>query len=90
MATPLWLQCLHRFGNHKRTKRRTRRASYRPWAELLEDRALPSTVTWTKPAGGDWDTPSNWSSGVVPGPNDDAIIDHRVSLWRHAIHVDTN
>jgi hypothetical protein len=27
------------------------------------------------PAGGDWDTPSNWQGGVLPGPNDEAVID---------------
>ncbi len=31
-------------------------------------------VNWTNPNGGDWDTPGNWSSGTVPGPSDDAII----------------
>jgi hypothetical protein len=33
------------------------------------------TAFWTNPAGGDWNTPSNWSTGVVPGPNDDVLID---------------
>src|SRR5271157_4521616 len=60
---------------HTRTKRGARRTWYKPWAELLEDRAVPSTVTWTNPAGGDWDTPSDWSTGAVPGPNDDVTID---------------
>ncbi len=52
-----------------------RRAAFRPGMELLEDRVQPSTVTWINPAGGDWDTASNWSSGTVPGPADDAVID---------------
>jgi hypothetical protein len=42
--------------------------------EGLERRVLPATVTWINPLGGDWDTASNWSSGQVPGPSDDAII----------------
>ncbi|HEV3025432.1 MAG TPA: DUF4214 domain-containing protein, partial [Pirellulales bacterium] len=29
---------------------------------------------WINPAGGDWNAPSNWSTGVVPGPNDDVLI----------------
>ncbi|HEV3003300.1 MAG TPA: hypothetical protein VGX78_02520 [Pirellulales bacterium] len=29
---------------------------------------------WINPAGGDWNTPNNWSTGVVPGPNDDVLI----------------
>jgi hypothetical protein len=47
--------------------------------ETLEDRRLPATVTWTNPAGGDWDRANNWldDQGVnrKPGPNDQAIID---------------
>jgi hypothetical protein len=47
--------------------------------EILEDRNLPSTVTWINPAGGDWDTAANWvdDQGVhrLPGPADDAVID---------------
>ena len=35
---------------------------------------LPSTVTWINPAGGNWDTASNWSTGQLPGPNDDVTI----------------
>jgi hypothetical protein len=40
----------------------------------LEDRMLLATITWINPSGGDWDTPANWSSGAVPGPSDDAVI----------------
>jgi hypothetical protein len=64
-----------RSDTNKRCKRQAGRRWYRPWAELLEDRALPSTVTWTNPAGGDWDTPGNWSTDAVPGPGDDVVID---------------
>jgi hypothetical protein len=34
-----------------------------------------TTVYWTNRASGNWETPSNWSSGMVPGPDDDVIID---------------
>ena len=37
------------------------------YLEPLEDRTLPAVVMWTNPAGGDWGTPTNWSSGAVPG-----------------------
>jgi hypothetical protein len=40
----------------------------------LEDRALPSVVNWTNPAGGDWNTPGNWSTGALPGLGDDVVI----------------
>ncbi len=46
----------------------------RPLLSRLEDRTLLATVTWINLAGGDWDTPSNWSSDAVPGPSDDAVI----------------
>ncbi len=42
--------------------------------ELLEQRITPTTVTWINPAGGNWDTGANWSSGAVPGAGDDAVI----------------
>jgi hypothetical protein len=32
-------------------------------------------VTWINPAGGFWDDPANWSGGVLPGPNDNVLID---------------
>ena len=51
-----------------------RRASFRPRLEGLEDRAVPATVTWVNPAGGDWDTPANWSTGAVPSAADDVDI----------------
>jgi trimeric autotransporter adhesin len=37
-----------------------------------------STITWNtalSPAGGSWDTASNWVGGQVPGSTDDAVID---------------
>ncbi len=33
------------------------------------------TFNWINPAGGDFNIGANWSSGVVPGPTDIAIID---------------
>jgi YD repeat-containing protein len=42
--------------------------------EHLEDRILLSVVNWINTAGGDWDTPGNWSTGQVPGAADDAVI----------------
>ena len=33
------------------------------------------SVSWVNPAGGFWDDPANWSSGQLPGPNDDVVID---------------
>src|SRR5262245_55650251 len=50
------------------------RKAVRPRLELLEDRTLLSTVSWVG-GSGDWATGSNWSNGVGPGTNDDAVID---------------
>src|SRR5262249_19378104 len=47
---------------------------FRPRLELLEARTLPSMVTWINPAGGDWDTGSNWDANRVPNASDDAVL----------------
>ncbi len=39
----------------------------------LEKRLLLA-VTWINPEGGDWDTTANWSTGQLPGPGDEVII----------------
>ena len=33
-----------------------------------------ATRTWTTPAGGSWNTGSNWSGGLAPAAGDDAVI----------------
>ena len=33
-----------------------------------------AAVAWANPNGGAWDVAGNWSTGVVPGPGDDVII----------------
>jgi hypothetical protein len=53
---------------------RPRRHALRPRLDALEERTLLSTVSWINPSGGDWDTPSNWTTGALPGPSDDVII----------------
>ena len=35
----------------------------------------PGTVVWSFLGDGDWNDPNNWSSGVLPGPDDDVVID---------------
>jgi hypothetical protein len=47
---------------------------FRPRLEVLEDRTLPAQVNWINPAGGDWATPTNWSTDTVPGVADDVVI----------------
>jgi hypothetical protein len=65
-------------SNSQRTKysRFARQGTSRflPRLEVLEGRALPSTVTWINPSGGDWKTASNWSTGSLPTAADDVQI----------------
>ena len=73
----------HRVGE-RRGSRARRSSSFRSrsrsaprlrlWIEALEDRLMLAADTWINPAGGDWATSSNWSSGALPGPGDDAVI----------------
>ncbi len=42
--------------------------------EALEERTVPATVSWINPAGGDWATAANWSTGAVPGTGDDVLL----------------
>jgi hypothetical protein len=68
---------LRRLITSARSGPRPRRAALPLRLEALEERAVPATVTWVNPSGGDWDTAANWSDGTVsrlPGPNDDAVI----------------
>jgi hypothetical protein len=56
-----------------RADRRRHARKYRPRVERVEDRTLLSAVSWIG-GNGDWDTGSNWSTGQVPGANDDVTI----------------
>ncbi|MBU0975198.1 hypothetical protein KJ918_00195, partial [Patescibacteria group bacterium] len=38
-----------------------------------------ASVTWIG-GNGDWETGSNWSGGIVPGPDDDVVIDLSVTV----------
>ena len=53
-----------------RMGRRVLRRGFQPAVSRLEDRTLLATVTWINPNSGDWDTPSNWSTGALPAPSD--------------------
>jgi hypothetical protein len=42
--------------------------------QVIGFNAAEFSISWINPDGGFWDTPSNWSTGVVPGPSDDVYI----------------
>src|SRR5262249_51753205 len=48
-------------------------AAGRPRLETLEDRTSPAVVRWVA-GSGNWATPANWSTGRVPGPTDEVVI----------------
>src|SRR5262245_25198218 len=75
-----WLkQIAHRLRLAARFRRARRRLAHRSaWARLrllpFEDRVVPTTITWSNPAGGDWNTGANWVGGIAPSATDDAVI----------------
>jgi RHS repeat-associated protein len=50
-----------------------------PFLERLESRLVLSSVSWINPNGGDWDTATNWSGGMVPKATDNVAIGIAVS-----------
>jgi hypothetical protein len=74
---------------HRPSDRRPARHAFRPRLESLEGRNLLSTVTWINPNGGDWSDGSSWSTGSVPGANDDVVIDMPVTVTHSAAQTDT-
>src|SRR5688572_30655474 len=72
------------------TPRRTRLLRRPPLLlERLEERAVPAEVRWTNALGGNWAVPTNWSTGQVPGPADDAVIDLPGVTVTHSSSADT-
>ncbi len=59
----------------QRSRRNVRMARLSsPSLETLERRLVLSSVSWTNPNGGDWNTASNWSSDAIPTAADDVTI----------------
>ncbi len=53
---------------------RPRHARRRVTLERLEDRLAPALASWVC-GSGNWNTASCWSTGQLPGPADDVVID---------------
>ncbi len=66
---------VRRASTTRAANRRPVRPKFRPVFENLEDRFLPSTVSWIG-GSGDWNTAANWSGGAVPGSADDVVINN--------------
>ena len=43
-------------------------------ADVVNDFRVIDAVYWINPGGGDWNNPANWSTGKLPGPDDDVLI----------------
>jgi hypothetical protein len=83
------LRRLRNHPAHQPNERRPARRVFRPRLESLECRNLPSTVTWISPISGDWSVGSNWSTGTVPGANDDVVINTPVTVTHSSPQTDT-
>lgn len=62
----------------RRSGRTDRGLSGRPMVEALEDRCLLATIFWDGGPSGlgtNWHDAANWAGDVLPGANDDAVID---------------
>src|SRR3989442_5392066 len=43
-------------------------------AVLFDENTVAATVSWVG-GSGDWNLAANWSTGALPGPDDDVLID---------------
>jgi hypothetical protein len=77
--------------SQRRTSARQRRRANAPVVRRLEDRTVPSTVTWTGAAGDfNWDTAGNWDSGKLPGPADNVFINQTGITITHSNAADAD
>ncbi len=68
-----WLKCFTPARQSKQQKLRAKnvrraRAKSQLLLERLEEREMPSAVSWIGGASGYWDNPANWSGNAVPTP----------------------
>jgi hypothetical protein len=78
-----WISTLGKslFGKPaSRSHKRPNSRRCRPVVEILEDRTVLSPVHWNVDASGNWNDPTNWSTGLVPLPGDDVTINRAVPV----------
>jgi hypothetical protein len=86
--TKLWQRSRFTRANGSRLLRSP--ARFRPHVEGLEERWVLATVHWINPAGGFWADAASWSTGAVPGPDDDVVLDAPGDVTvNHSIGDDT-
>ncbi len=84
MVFSWWRSLLKRSFSPARRQRRPKALKpwqrFRPLIEDLEGRLVPAVAHYIGPDNGDWNTPSNWSTGLAPGRFDDVLLDRPVNV----------
>ena len=74
------------FNRKVRPRKKRSTIEIHPTLCRLENRLMLS-VSWINPNSGDWDTPSNWSTGALPGLTDDVTINQTGITVTHSVHT---
>src|SRR5438067_1482213 len=73
-----WLKNSKSREQGRHSSRRKKSPPFQPIVQILEDRMVPSTVSWTGAVSNDWDDAANWMNdanpGQLPGAADDVVI----------------
>ena len=72
MLRRVWASRASRKGAIRSKRRQSRRLTFRPLFDILEDRLAPAVDIWTGVTDGNWNNPSNWNS--TPNPGDDLVF----------------
>ncbi len=85
---------IHRLPRHRNVRNSRAaipRRIHRPIFESLEARIAPAIINWINPAGGEWDAAANWQGSVLPGPDDEAMIEEPggVTITHSSSNADT-
>jgi fibronectin-binding autotransporter adhesin len=76
-------------GASRRPAQRSRALSVKPRLELLEDRTMPTTITWVSSGSGLWDSSLAWDLHRAPMAGDDVVIATQGITVTHRAGADT-